>query len=635
MAEEKVIKIIVKKEGADASVKGLSKNIKKTGDETKSLNAGLTTMTGSAGRAFNALKSGLRTAVVGFKSLKFAIAATGIGLLIIGLVAVKKAFTNTEEGQNKFAKLMGVIGSITGNFIDLIAGLGEKIIEVFENPKKAIKDFWELIKTNIVNRFNGILELIPQMGKAIGLLFKGQWSEAAKVAANAQAKVLLGVENIVEKTQAATKATKEFIAELQREANIAAEIADQRAKADKIERALTVERAEAARDIAALRFKSEQRDKFSASERIKFLQEASKISEDISNKEIAANKLRLDAQIAENALSGSTKDDLNKVASLKAKGIQLDTAKLNLQKRLQTSLTTFQNEEKSGLKKIQDANQKIIDDEKKISDKKLEEEEKLRIKAVELEVKNEADRLEKIASIQDEFKKRREDEAAETEIQKLELNKERKLLELEELKATEQQKADIIAFYDDKINLKKKEEKEKEFNIDEEVENAKVSLKENTLSLIGSLAAKGSAVAKALAIREIVMEQQKSIAATISANTIANAKAVAASPLTGGQPFVAINTIQAGVGIAAGLATAVRSIRNITSGSSSPSGGSASGGGGGQSAPSFNLVEGTDSNQIAQGLNNQNANPVQSYVVGAAVTSQQELDANRIEIGSI
>ena len=110
MATENVINIVVKKEGADNSLKDVKKNIDDTGKSTGALNSKLDTMSGGAITAFRSLKTGLSTAVNGFKSLKFAIAATGIGLLIVGLFAVKEAFTSSEEGQNKFAKIMGVIG---------------------------------------------------------------------------------------------------------------------------------------------------------------------------------------------------------------------------------------------------------------------------------------------------------------------------------------------------------------------------------------------------------------------------------------------------------------------------------------------------------------------------------------------
>ena len=133
--------------------------------------------------------------------------ATGIGALVLAIVSLQQAFTRSEEGQNKFAKLMGIIGAVTGQFLDAIAGLGEKIITVFTSPKKAIIDFSNLIKENVVNRFEGLLELIPQLGKAIGLLFEGKFKEAGATAANAAGKVALGVDGIVDKTQNAINKT--------------------------------------------------------------------------------------------------------------------------------------------------------------------------------------------------------------------------------------------------------------------------------------------------------------------------------------------------------------------------------------------------------------------------------------------
>ena len=99
---------------------------------------------------------------------------------------------------------MGVIGSITGNLVDILADLGEKLISAFENPKQAITDFGNLIKQNIQNRLEGMLEFIPAVGKAISLAFKGKFKEAGKVAADAAGKVALGVENVTDKIAEAT-----------------------------------------------------------------------------------------------------------------------------------------------------------------------------------------------------------------------------------------------------------------------------------------------------------------------------------------------------------------------------------------------------------------------------------------------
>ena len=158
---------------------------------------------------FNSFKGALTSVTTGFKSLKVAIIATGIGALLIAVTALGQAFTRSEEGQNKFAKILGVIGSVTGNLLDLLADLGESIISVFENPKQAIKDFANLIKENITNRFE-VIKLIPQIGKAINLLFKGEFSEAGKVAADAVGKVVLGVDSITDSIDGAIESVKEF-----------------------------------------------------------------------------------------------------------------------------------------------------------------------------------------------------------------------------------------------------------------------------------------------------------------------------------------------------------------------------------------------------------------------------------------
>ena len=56
----------------------------------------------------------------------------------------------------------------------------------------------------------------------------------------------------------------------------------------------------------------------------------------------------------------------------------------------------------------------------------------------------------------------------------------------------------------------------------------------------------------------------------------------------------------------------------------------AGGGGGGVAAPSFNVVGTSGVNQLAESLQ-QDQQPVQAYVVGSNVTSQQELDRNIVD----
>ena len=538
MAKKIVVDLEVNSNKGVKEVEKLNKELNNTNKELSGATSTLDSFTGGAVTKIKGFKGAVGNLAKGFKSLRVAIIATGIGALLVGILAVKTAFTSSEEGQNKFAKLMGVIGSITGNLIDLLAKLGEGIISVFENPKQAIIDLKDAIVKNITNRITSLIETFGFLGSAIKKVFSRDFSgaiEDAKKAGSSYVDSLTGVKNSIDKV---TEATKGFVKELKEEAKIAGQIADQRAKADKIDRKLIVERAEANKKIADLRFKSEQRDKFSASERVAFLKEASVISEEISAKEIASNKLRLDAKIAENKLNKSDKADLDEVARLKARSIELDTAKLNLQKRLQTSLTSFQNEEKAGIKAIQDKKNKEIQDAEKIETK----------------------RLESIDKIQKDFKKKQEDEEAETELQKIQLEQQRALEQLDTLNATEEQKANIKLYYADLINkaeIKNEETKKKltKIRTEQTLGDAK-----NTFNQIAQLAGKDSKVGKAMAIAS----------ATISGvQGVQNAYTTAQkSPITLAFP--------AYPAISAGLAGAI-ALKNIASIKSvNPSGGGAS-----------------------------------------------------------
>src|SRR5690606_41177221 len=103
--------------------------------------------TGGAVSKIKSFTSSLGGVSMGFKSIGVAIAASGIGLLITIIAAVTAAFKSSEEGQIKFAKLMGVIGSVVGNLIDVLSDFGEVIIEAIENPQKAWDSFVESMKT--------------------------------------------------------------------------------------------------------------------------------------------------------------------------------------------------------------------------------------------------------------------------------------------------------------------------------------------------------------------------------------------------------------------------------------------------------------------------------------------------------
>lgn len=162
---------------------------------------------------------------------------------------------------------------------------------------------------------------------------------------------------------------------------------------------------------------------------------------------------------------------------------------------------------------------------------------------------------------------------------------------------------------------------------------------QNILSIGGK---KMQKISKALAIADVVRTASKSVSEQVSGIAAANAKSVAASPLTGGMPFVAFNTIKGALGIASTVASSVKSIQAIKgdaqSTSSSSVGGSSSGGGGGGAqaqAPSFNIVGQSSTNQLASAINGQNERPIKTYVTSNDISTAQAMDRNIVEGASI
>jgi hypothetical protein len=177
------------------------------------------------------------------------------------------------------------------------------------------------------------------------------------------------------------------------------------------------------------------------------------------------------------------------------------------------------------------------------------------------------------------------------------------------------------------------EEFEREQAIREYKENEYRTTLDNLQTILSVGGKKMQKVSQALAIADVVRSAYQSISQTISNIGAANAKAIAASPLSGGQPFVTLNTIKGALQIGATVASSAKAIQAIRGNATSVGGGGlgsggAGGGGGEPSAPSFNLVGDAGLNQIAQTQAGQQ--PVEAYVVAGNVTTAQSLNRNII-----
>ena len=143
----------------------------------------LTSVLGGGRGAFIAIARGVNV-------FKVALISSGIGAFVVVLGSLIAFFTRTQKGIDLMTKAMAVVGVTVGIVIDKFSKVGETIVNAFSDPKKAVIDLYETIKTNLINRISAVPAFFIAMGKTIkeGLSFN--FDEAGKAAKEAGTAVI-------------------------------------------------------------------------------------------------------------------------------------------------------------------------------------------------------------------------------------------------------------------------------------------------------------------------------------------------------------------------------------------------------------------------------------------------------------
>ena len=584
-----------------AGLKAVNKDRKRANDQLKKSTKNATDnsaamgfldrQTGGMVSTLQGFTTGVGGATKGMSALNLVMKASVFGLIVTAIAAVTTALTNSEEGQNKFRRFFTQITTVIGNVTDILGNFGNAIINVFTGKFKEAKESLDL--------------------------------------------ATLGIKNFGEETR--------------KEIKIAGELADKRADADKMERKLLLERAEANKKVAALRELAADKENVSAADRIKAMKEAGAIEEEITKKEIKAARLRFEAIKTENSLAASTKEDLDEEAALQAKLIELETARLRKQKALTAEITTSLREEKAERNRL-------------INESKAKERE---LATVQKEIRD--------ATMTTEAEKReleliKIDEHYEKLIQKAKDNN----LAFDELEIS-QREARLAKEAEHKAidDAKAKEEADKKLadakaiaDKEAQIEAQKRADREKTFDTAVMLAGEESKVGKALLLvkqvllakkmildaKEQIQNAKKAVTnATINAaesgTEVAKgaAKSAAAAPPPFNIPFI-LSFAATAVGIISAVKSAVKATKSAaakagTSGGSIPA----------IETPSIQAtaptiepivpdaqgVGGGGINQLAQAIGGQQQQPIQAFVVSDNVTTAQSLERNIVEGASI
>jgi hypothetical protein len=538
----------------ETEIKKTNKEATKTKENFDDISNVADKATGGAISGFKGVVSTLKGVTTSLRTVRGALIATGFGAIAVVVGSLVAAFTSTEEGANKLSKIMNQVGVVIGNVTDIAAAFGEGIMN---------------------------------MGNSISAALRGDFVGAFYALGDAFDEFTNKVSNFGEETK--------------KELGTARQISDMLAEAAKMERELKVERAKADQDRARLLEQAVDKEKFTAQERILFLQQASKIEQDITNKEIELAQKKLDAKILQNSLSGSTAEDLTAEAELQATVISLETARLSKQKEVTSQVLALYAEEMAA-RKERDAE----------------------ANSFAAQIEKDADERNKIAK-----DKKIKDEA-------------------EEKTRADQNMKDGLARLQYEANQK--------VAIAQFVADAEAAIRESNLNnaaagfaLLGQIAGENRALQAAALIGESAAGVAKTIVNTQTSNaaTIAQGAALAiptaGASVAAASALVASNNISAGIAIATNIAATAKGLSALKAGGS-PKGGSISGGRGGTGAsvsvptsqvPSFNVVGASSNNQLAETIAGQNKQPLKAYVVASDVSTAQSLERNIVSSASI
>ena len=642
----------------------------------------LNTITGGLSGTIIKLSSAVDISSLSLKTFRGALISTGLGAIVVVLGSLIAYLTTTQEGIDKVTSVLRPLQTIFGALLGLVQNLGKSLFDAFANPRKTLSDLADFVQTNLINRF-----------KAFSVVLEGIINLDFKKITDGVLQGATGVENLSSKITNAAAQTGKFLsdaakkgveidrltkeltktegayiisqsklkAELKEQNKIAEDTTKTNAqrqvaiqKALDLQKAITKEvQARLDKEIKLLKTKQSVND--TSDEELKKLAElqvkkneatASAAENDttLQNKQNAIIKEANDKRAAANKLIQDKKDAEKKQArdAEKAALIENELSILSARDRELKVIDDKFNEQielnkKAGISSVGLELQKT--NELKAINKKYDDEiEKTKIATAERIAKNVKTFEEKTAleKLTEQFNTTNNQLIADGATQ------EQQLVLLNDYNVKKQA---IIDADNKLIADKKKAEAEKDIADEKAFQDSKngviATSKQNLNDIISGLettqlakSKAGQALSKALALTQIGID---SAVALGNASKLANAEGVAAQlafPTVPGAGTIArvISYTSTAAQVAGNIVRAKQMLSSNggAGGAASAASNGGAGGAGGGAQAQFNIVGSSGTNQLAATIAGSQNQPVQSYVVGSDVSSQQALDRNRV-----
>jgi hypothetical protein len=493
---------------------------------------------GSFGGGIKAMTSGIWGAVkaaLAFIATPIGIVLAAVGLALAGIV---KYLTGSEEGMDKFAEVSAQVSAVLNVLVDRLILVG-----------KALSDF---LSGNFTDGIDGLKTAFSGLGDEMA-------REAALAKELAQRLDILDDLNLTLKVRLAEQENliKNLIIQSRNRSLSEEERIAKLTEASDLEKRLTGERIAlrmAEINIIASQIQQRNSEKEAA-------QQAGESTIDFAKRILSNNKILL--------------SDRNKIADQLVEYNNLLDAQANIQDKIQNQEAAIEEQRQARIEKERKAAEKRIADALKEAEdqRKQSEQDRKDIEAAEKEqfannLKLLQDKATEELNIQkekylNEQIAKEEFEAEVTRIEMEALESRRAFLEAngEDTLAIEQQLLDRKIKQKETQAAAEKKINEATLANEKAIQAAKLGLFAQAGQALSQLAGKN----KELAIAGVVIQKAAALGQIIANTAIANAKAVAASPLTFGMPWVAINTISGVLSGVSVVAEAAKSISGINS----------------------------------------------------------------------
>jgi len=578
MAEKIIIDLEAK---TDKALKGIQDLSQEVGDLNKEVAKG----NKQTEEGLKGVESASKDTAKGVRGIGNALKAAGIGLAIAAFAKLKEIFEQNQVVADAFNTAFEFISIAFNDFANFVINNASVVTDffkaIFEDPIGSLKTFGNLVKENIIERFESFLDTLGFIASAVKKVFAGDFAGAlddVKNAGKEYIEIYTGVEGTFDKVAdgvtKAVKATTKYVKEVGEAAAANVELEKKARKAEVANQGL-IEQYD--RQAEQLRQTRDDESK-SFEERIKANQELGKLLDE-QEKTMMANA---DARVKQ------TKAELAK----NKENIDLQIAyqeALNERAGIEAQITGFRSEQQTNTNSL---------------------------------LREQTDLQNELALIG----------KSEREIERLELQQDydaKKLLIEREITDEAQKNEMLIALkkdFDGKINGLNEQAADNEITWAKMTQDQKLQYAQQGLAGLAANLGKETAAGKAAAIASTLISTYQGAQDSY--------KSLAGIPIVG----VPLGIAAAGAAIAGGLST----VKKIAS-TKVPNGGGG-GGAPSLSAPTrqappqppaFNIVGAAAGNQLAETIAGQNERPIKAFVTSQDVTTAQSLERNIVEGASI